>query len=81
MNVGDLTIGYFSKDETERERVINRILAECLLEIKVGNVNQNRLKEHIKILQTKAVDKEHYEVAEVFKVVINRLENEKQIGL
>ena len=81
MNVGELTKGYFSKDETEKERVINRILSECLIEIEVGGVNQNRLKEHIKMLQQKAVDNEHYEVAEVFKVVINRLEKDKQVGL
>lgn len=81
MNVGELTIGYFSKDETEKERVINRILAECLVEMQGGGVRQKRLEEHIKMLQQKAVDNEHYEVAEVFKVVINRLQKDKQIGL
>jgi hypothetical protein len=80
MNIGELTTGYFSKCDIERELIISRILGECLIEIEVGGVTQKRLKEHIKMLQDKAVENEHYEVAEVFKIVVNKLETTK-IGL
>ena len=53
MNIGELTTGYFSKCDIERELIISRILGECLIEIEVGGVTQKRLKEHIKMLQDK----------------------------
>jgi len=73
MNIGELTEGYFEMDLKQKKEVLNKILAQCIIQIEVVGVSPQELLEHIEQLKEKAVSREHYEVAEVFKVIKNKL--------
>ena len=77
MDIWDLTRGYFEKTEIQKKRVHNKILAQCIYQLEIEGVPIVRLNNRIEELIEKAVEREHYEVAEVLRIIKGELDKPK----
>jgi hypothetical protein len=73
MNLLNDTKGYFKMTQQEKETLQMKLFLELLVNTYQLPMEKDDVKKHLNKLESKAVINEHYEVAELIKIVHNEL--------